>query len=58
MVLFLKKPPNIFFPNKATNIYKNTTASIFTKILPHFFAIIYKNTIGYEKNNKATVTEH
>ena len=68
MTLLFKKPKNIFIPQKTTNIYKNITASIFTKISQHFFLTIYKNTIEYEKliletikllskKNKVTVNE-
>ena len=48
MTLFFKKPPNIFIPQKATNIYKNITASIFTKMPSQFFITIYNNVTGYE----------
>lgn len=43
VTLCFKKPPNIFYPNKATNIYKNATASIFTKMSSHFFCYYLQN---------------
>ena len=67
VALCFKKPLNIFYPNKAINIYKNATASIFTKMPPrfflllftkmppHFFAIIYKNATAYGNNKKIIV---
>ena len=68
MTLFFFKPPNIFIPHKFINIYKNITASIFTKCRRIFFLIIYRNITGYEKlvleklnllskNNKITIKE-